>query len=152
MQLPRARIVHTSIVVSVDDYDVSAVRTEWPLGLKWRDFGATANDDKDGSLRVCTPCMIVLRYYPNLMGAMKRRAGALLSQCLPTSFYVKHVQYVLTYHCSCNCRLPLSTLRTQTVCEHESTPTHLEEKIKPTGSRMRQLTQQETQAQGSGRC
>lgn len=55
LQLPRARIVHTSIIVSTDGYDdddVAAVRTEWPVGLNWRDFGAEATDDVDGRLQV----------------------------------------------------------------------------------------------------
>ena len=47
--------MHTSIIVSTDGYDdddVAAVRTEWPVGLNWRDFGAEATDDVDGRLQV----------------------------------------------------------------------------------------------------
>lgn len=52
MQLPRANIVHEKIVVDIDGVDVIAVRTHWPLALKWRDFGAEAYDAVDGKLRV----------------------------------------------------------------------------------------------------
>ena len=45
--------MHKRIVVEGDGADIAAVRTTWPVALKWTDFGADAVDDVDGSIRVC---------------------------------------------------------------------------------------------------
>lgn len=46
--------MHEKILVEGDGAYIAAVRTTWPVALKWRDFGADAVDDVDGSIRVCT--------------------------------------------------------------------------------------------------
>jgi hypothetical protein len=63
MQMPRENVTHTDIIMVSNDVDVPAVRTQWPLGLPFRDFGAAADDAVDGRVKVCSLYSTLLQHH-----------------------------------------------------------------------------------------
>ena len=52
LQVPGAQISNVYIIVTTGISETAGLRTEWPLGLPFQDFGAVAFDDVDGEVQV----------------------------------------------------------------------------------------------------